>query len=545
MIALTIINVKRGDSVSTESPSEKKRITTFEEWQELAKKAKRRWLIYGIEDKPESWGLTIALGIQQYLIMFGATIAVPMILSGIMASTYQLPEEITRHFIAELVTITFFVAGIATLLQTWPKTGSGLPIIQGTSFSFLGPAISIITAGAVIAHLEGYASLDDFIANTDPWTRATTVANYVSTAVFTGALFEIALGYSGIMGKVKRVITPVSIGPTVMMIGLTLYTAPGGTNFHGCWWEGLLVITLIVLLNQIIGSRYVKIQMFSILTSILLAWAIAAGLTLSGVIGGACAINTYTLTEMVRTAKYVRAPIPFPWGPPKFVAAFALGMLAGYLASMVESIGDYHSVCRMSEAPPPTEKMISKGLGSEGLGCFIGGLFGAMAGTTSYSENIGSIGLTRVASRLVFQVGGAIILFLGGILYVWGAFMATMPFPIIAGMYFATFGLIAAVGISLLSLADLKSSRNLFIVGVASFSGLAVPYIMDNANWSGQTGAELVMSAFPPDQQWLAQIVVILLRTGMAVAAIIGILLDNIIPGTPEERGLTHPDWVG
>ncbi len=531
--------------MSAEAQPQRKRITTFEEWQELAKKAKRKWLIYGIEDKPESWALTIALGIQQYLIMFGATIAVPMILSGIVANTYQLPEEVTRRFIAELVTITFFVAGIATLLQTWPKTGSGLPIIQGSSFSFLGPAISIITAGAVIAQLEGYASLDDFIANTDPWTRATTVANYVSTAVFTGALFEIFLGYSGIMGKVKRVITPVSIGPTVMLIGLTLYGAPGGTNFHGCWWEGVLVIVLIVLLNQIIGSKYVKIQMFSILTSILLAWLVAAILTFTGAIGGFCAINTYTITEMVRTGTYIRAPIPFPWGPPKFVPAFTLGMLAGYLASMVESIGDYHSVCRMSEAPPPTEKMISKGLGAEGLGCFIGGIFGAQAGTTSYSENIGAIGLTRVASRIVFQTGGLIILFLGGILYVWGAFMATMPFPIIAGMYFATFGLIAAVGISLLSLADLKSARNLFIVGISSFSGLAIPYIMDNANWGGQTGADLVMAAFPPGWEWLAQIIVIILRTGMAVGAILGILLDNIIPGTPEERGITHPDWLG
>jgi len=531
--------------VGAEAQPQRKRITTFEEWQELAKKAKRKWLIYGIEDEPPSWALTIALGIQQYLIMFGATIAVPMILSSIIASTYQIPEEVTRKFLAELVTITFFVAGISTLLQTWPKTGSGLPIIQGTSFSFLGPAISIITATTIIPQLEGFKSLEEFIANTDPYARAAIVASYVSTAVFTASLFEIILGYSGIMGKLKRVITPVSIGPTVMMIGLTLFSAPGANNFHGCWWEGVLVILLIILFNQVIGSKYVKIQMFSILISILLAWVIAAALTLSGIIGGACAINLYTLEHMVKTGYYVRPPIPFPWGPPKFVPAFTLGMLAGYLASMVESIGDYHSVCRMSEAPPPTEKMISKGLGAEGLGCLIGGIFGAMAGTTSYSENIGAIGLTRVASRIVFQVGGVIILFLGGILYVWGAFMATMPFPIVAGMYFATFGLIAAVGISLLSIADLKSARNLFIVGLASFAGLAVPYIMDNPNWAGVTGAQLVQNAFPPEWQWLAQIIIIILRTGMAVAAIIGIILDNVLPGTPEERGLTHPDWVG
>jgi len=528
--------------MSEETPTRK--IKTFEEWQELAKKSKRKWLIYGIEDKPESWVLTIALGIQQYLIMFGATVAVPMILTGVITATYQLPEETARYFMAQLVTITFFVGGLTTLIQTWPKTGSGLPIIQGTSFSFLGPAISIITAGATIATLEGYPDLQTFINSVDPWTRATTVANYVSTAVFVAALFELILGYTGVMGKLKRYITPVSIGPTVMLIGLTLYGAPGGTNFHGCWWEGVLVILLILIFNQLLGSKYIKIQMFSILISILLAWGVAATLTFTGAVSGACAINLYTLQDMVRTGMYLRAPVPFPWGWPKFVPAFALGMLAGYLASMVESIGDYHSACRMSEAPPPTEGMISKGLGAEGLGSMIGGIMGAMAGSTSYSENIGAIGLTRVGSRIVFQTGGLIILFLGGIIYIWGAFIGTMPFPIVAGMYFATFGLIAAVGISLLSLADLKSSRNLFIVGIASFAGLAVPNIMDSANWGGVTGADLVYGAFPPEYRWVADIIVILLRTGMAVGAIIGITLDNIIPGTPEERGLTHPDWA-
>ncbi len=521
-----------------------RRIKTFQEWQELAKKAPRRWMIYGIEDKPESLIEAIFLGIQQYLIMFGATVAVPLIVSSAIAATYQIPDETIRLVQAHLITITFFAAGITTLLQTWHVTGSGLPIIQGSSFSFLGPVLSIVGAGSIIARAEGFDSLEAFIAGTDPYVRAATVLQYIGGAILAASLFEIILGYSGLMGLVKRVITPVSIGPTILLIGLTLFGAPGSVGVPACAWEAFLVVVLIVIFNQIIGKKFVKVQMFSILISIVLAWLVAVGLFFAGAIapGSACAVNLWTIEYMVKTGYYVRPPIPFPWGPPKFVPAFIVGMIAAYLASMVESIGDYHSVARMSEAPPPAESMISKGLGAEGLGCAIGAIFGATGGFTSYSENIGAIGLTRVASRYVFQLGGVIILFLGGILFVWGAFMATMPGPVVGGMYLAVFGLIAAVGISLMSLADLKSSRNLFIIGLASFAGLAVPNMM------GLPGvADGIRAAFAGMGllgETIANIVIIIGNTGMAVGAIIAIILDNLIPGTPEERGIAHPEWA-
>ena len=519
--------------------SERRRITTFEEWQELAKKAPRRWIIYGTEDKPPSNIMAVLLGIQQYLIMFGATVSIPLLLGNLIAQNYQIPEDIARIMTAELISIIFFVSGVTTLLQTWPKTGSGLPIIQGGSFSFLGPTIAIITSSALIAKLEGYASLEEFIAATSPEQRFAIVCTYINGAILAAAPFEIILGYSGIAGKLKRVITPVSIGPTVALIGLALYPA-GAPMAAPCAWEGFLVVLLIIILNQIIGRKVVTIQMFSVLLSILIVWAIAAILTVGGVLppDSPCRINLAPIEDMIRRAYYVRPPIPMPWGPPKFYGPFALGMLAAYLASMVESIGDYHSVARMAEAPPPTEKMISKGLGAEGLGCAIGALFGNINGSTSYSENIGAIGLTRVASRWVFQLGGLSILILGGILYVWGAFMATMPSPLVGGMYIAVFGLIAAVGLSLLSLCDMKSARNLFIVGLALFAGLSIPVAVDQYR-------SAIMAAFPPPWEWVGHIVVVIGSTGMAVGAIIGILLDNILPATPEERGLTHPEWVG
>ena len=515
-----------------------RRVTTFEEWRELARTGPRRWIIYGVEDKPDNIILSVLLGLQQYLIMFGATVAVPFIVSGWIISTYQITDpEVASLFRANLITITFFAAGVTTLLQLWPKTGSGLPIIQGSSFSFLGPVYSIIASTLIIAQAEGYSSFEEFIAATDEWTRISIVMQYVTGAILAASFFEIILGYSGIMGKIKRYITPVSIGPTVTLIGLTLFRAPAAMGVQYCAWEAFLVVLMIVILNQIIGKKFIRVQIFSILMSIIIVWAFVAILTAAGIVQPPCAVKFEPLRDMVERGYYVRPPIPFPWGIPKILPAFALGMLAAYLASMVESIGDYHSVARLAEAPPPTEGMISKGLGAEGLGCLIGAIFGAGGGFTSYSENIGSIGLTRVASRYVFQLGGIIILVIGGIIYAWGALMASMPDPLVGGMYIAVFGMIAAVGISLLMLSDMKSPRNIFIVGLSLFAGMAVPELVTDE-------VAAAMRAAFGGLAWVADIIIIIGRTGMAVGAIIGILLDNILPATPEERGLTHPEWT-
>ena len=85
-------------------------------------------------------------------------------------------------------------------------------------------------------------------------------------------------------------------------------------------------------------------------------------------------------------------------------------MLAGYLASMVESVGDYYACARLAGAPVPNAKVVNRGIGMEGIGCLVAGIFGTGNGTTSYSENIGAIGLTRVGSRRVVQIGALLML---------------------------------------------------------------------------------------------------------------------------------------
>ena len=166
------------------------------------------------------------------------------------------------------------------------------------------------------------------------------------------------------------------------------------------------------------------------------------------------------------------------------------------------------------------------------------GLLGAFS-STSYSENIGLVGLTKVASRYVVQIA-AVILILLGIFGKFGAFAATIPSPVVGGLYCALFGLISAVGIQQLSKADLASDRNLFIAGFSLFMGLSVPAYFDGSTASlYPPGPGPFLDGFVQNfGQDVAAMIQAIGSTGMAVAAISGIVLDNLIPGTPEERGL-------
>ena len=459
--------------------------------------AKNHDLIYGIDDIPPLHE-TITLGFQHYLTMFGSTVAIPLIMSEPLGMSDD-PVAVGM-----LIGTMFFVSGITTLLQT--TLGNRLPIIQGGTFSFLTPAITIC----------GMASLSDV-----GWQVK---LQHVQGAIIAGALVEIVLGYTGLVGRLLRFVGPVTIAPTIALIGLALFKfgAPvAGTH----WGIGGLTIALIIIFSQYLRRTHRVFELFPILLAILGAWAVAASLTAMGVFGADH--PAHVSTAKLAAAPWFRAPYPLQWGMPQFGVAAFVGMLAGYIASMVESIGDYYACARLAGAPVPDAKTINRGIGMEGVGCLVAGLFGTGNGTTSYSENIGAIGLTRVGSRRVVQAGAVMMLFLG-VLGKFGALFTTIPQPIVGGMYCAMFGMIASVGLSNLQFVDLNSGRNLFIVGFALFMGLSIPeYFSVPAN------------AFQFEPRWLADILNTLGKTGMAIGAFVALLLDNTIPGTREERGLT------
>ena len=144
------------------------------------------------------------------------------------------------------------------------------------------------------------------------------------------------------------------------------------------------------------------------------------------------------------------------WGWPTVSIAGVLGMLAGVVASAIESIGDYYACARLSGAPPPPIHAINRGIGTEGIGCVLAGIMGSGNGTTSYSENIGAIGITKVGSRRVIQYGSIIMILLGLFPFI-GAVLLTIPEPIVGGVYCVMFGTITAVGLSNVQFVDLNS----------------------------------------------------------------------------------------
>ena len=116
-------------------------------------------------------------------------------------------------------------------------------------------------------------------------------------------------------------------------------------------------------------------------------------------------------------------------------------------------------------------RICCRGIGVEGLGCIIAGLWGTGNGTTSYSENIGAIGVTKVGSRRVVM-WGAVVMIIFGLFSKFGALFLTIPSPIVGGIFCVMFGMIAAVGLSNLQFIDLNSTRNLFVLGFSIFFSL-------------------------------------------------------------------------
>jgi len=463
----------------------------------------KRWIIYTVEDKPPT-GESVFLGIQHYLTMFGATVLIPILLAGAM----KMPPGDTALLIATI----FLCSGITTWLQS--TIGNRLPVVQGGSFSFLPPAFVII--GATVGQGMGFEI----------------AVQQITGAIIIASAFEIVLGWTGVMGKVKKYVGPITIGPTIALIGLALFKLGAPSAFAGglgsSWFVGGLTIIALIVYSQFLGKTSRIFLLFPVLLAIVTGWVIAIIISAAGWVGPGD--PAYVDWGKVAAAPWVSVMpiVPFKWGFPQFKIALILAMVAAYVASMIESIGDYYAAARISEAPTPTANMISRGLGTEGIGCLIAGLLQTCNGSTTYSENIGAIGLTRVASRHVVRWGATVMIILAFVTK-FSAIFTTMPGPVVGAMYCGLFGMIASVGLSNLILCDMSSARNLFIIGFAFFMGLSMPEYFAKF----PLGAE-----WPVSVKWIGDIVTTVGQTGMAVGGLIGLTLDNILPGTEEERGL-------
>ncbi|XP_044802829.1 solute carrier family 23 member 2 isoform X3 [Bubalus bubalis] len=364
-------------------------------------------LAYGILDIPP-WYLCIFLGIQHFLTALGGLVAVPLILAKDLCLQH---DPLTQSY---LISTIFFVSGICTLLQV--LLGIRLPILQGGTFAFLGPSLAMLSLPTwkcpawTLNASQVNTSSPEFI---EEWQKR---IRELQGAVMVASCVQMLVGFSGLIGFLMRFIGPLTIAPTISLMALPLFDSAGDdAGIH--WGIAATTIFLIVLFSQYLkniavpvpvygrekkshASKFYLFQIFPVLLGLCISWLLCFVLTVSDALPSAPTAYGYlartdTKGNVLSQAPWFRFPYPGQWGLPTVSLAGVFGIIAAVISSMVESIGDYHACARLVGAPPPPKHAINRGIGIEGLGCLLAGAWGTGNGTTSYSENVGALGITR------------------------------------------------------------------------------------------------------------------------------------------------------
>ncbi|KAM9105118.1 solute carrier family 23 member 1 isoform 2-T2 [Megaptera novaeangliae] len=456
-------------------------------------------MLYKIEDVPP-WYLCVLLGFQHYLTCFSGTIAVPFLLAEALCVGRD------QYMVSQLIGTIFTCVGITTLIQT--TLGIRLPLFQASAFAFLVPAKAILALDRwkCPPEEEIYGNWSLPLDTSHIWHPR---IREVQGAIMVSSMVEVVIGLMGLPGALLSYIGPLTVTPTVSLIGLSVFQA-AGDRAGSHWGISACSILLIVLFSQYLrnltfllpvycwgkGLTLFRIQifkMFPIVLAIMTVWLLCYILTLTDVLPSdptayGFQARTDARGDIVAIAPWIRIPYPCQWGLPTVTAAAVLGMFSATLAGIIESIGDYYACARLAGAPPPPVHAINRGIFTEGICCIIAGLLGTGNGSTSSSPNIGVLGITKVGSRRVVQYGAGIMLVLGTV-GKFTALFASLPDPILGGMFCTLFGMITAVGLSNLQFVDMNSSRNLFVLGFSMFFGLTLPNYLDSNPDAINTGS--------------------------------------------------------
>ncbi|XP_076046527.1 solute carrier family 23 member 2-like isoform X1 [Oratosquilla oratoria] len=489
-------------------------------------------LLYSVDDTPP-WYQCILFGLQHYLMMVESVISVPFLLAPLMCIQDTNPVR------GQMASTIIFVSGLITFLQS--TFGIRLPIVQGGSASFLSPTIAILTLMPcpITADVDALTPEEQ----EELWQSR---MREIQGGICVAAIFQVLVGCTGMVGSILRFLTPLAMMPTITLIGLSLFSVAAEMAAKH-WGISMLTMFLLLLFSQYLGeidvpfctyskkegfhmSRYKFFKLFPVLMAVCISWSFCAILTYADVLDENSPARTDSMGKIVGEAPWIYVPYPFQWGVPTVTLASVIGMLVAVFTSIIESVADYHACARLAGAPPPPNHALNRGIAVEGIGCILAGLWGTGNGTTSYSQNIGAIGITKVGSRRVIQYL-AFMLMLCGLVGKLGGFFMAIPAPIVGGIFCLVFPMITAVGISTLHSVNLNSTRNLLVIGLPLFFGLMISmWFREEAHVSTvDTGSPLAN-----------QVLLVLLKTPMFIGSVLGILLDNTLAGTDEERGLTH-----
>ncbi|XP_031849679.1 solute carrier family 23 member 1 [Nomia melanderi] len=487
-------------------------------------------LTYGIDDVPP-WYLCLFMALQHYLTMIGAIVSIPFILTPALCMAEDDPSR------SYIISTMIFVTGLVTFFQT--SIGCRLPLVQGGTISFLVPTLAILNLPQWKCPAPEVLEEMSAENRTELWQVR---MRELSGAIAVSSLFQVVVGFGGIIGYLLKFITPLTIVPTVSLVGLSLFeNAADAASQH--WGIAVGTILMLTMYSQVLvnvpfpilmyrkgeGVRVVWFELFKlfpVLLTIVVMWIICIILTVTDALPVGHPARSDSKLKILSQSPWFRVPYPGQWGTPTVTLSGVLGMLAGVLACTVESISYYPTTSRMCGAPPPPVHAINRGMGIEGLGTMLAGLWGSGNGANTFGENVGTIGVTKVGSRRVIQWACGLMI-LQGLISKLGAVFIIIPEPIVGGIFCVMFGMICAFGLSALQYVDLNSARNLYILGFSIFFPLVLSKWMIKHSDVIQTGNDIADG-----------VITVLLSTTILVGGVVGCVLDNVIPGTPEERGL-------
>ncbi|MET9291413.1 nucleobase:cation symporter-2 family protein [Streptomyces sp. NPDC003077] len=341
-----------------------------------------------------------------------------------------------------LIAASLLIAGIATLLQTLgirKFVGNRLPFVNAASSAGITPMLAIAETSAKGHQLPA-----------------------IYGAVMVAGVFCLAIG--PFFGRLLRFFPPLVTGVVITLIGVTLMPVPvawaqGGdkeaADFGAMKYLALAAFTLVViLLIQRFGKGFLK----------------QVALLLGLVIGTLAAIPFGMASfDSLRDAPIAALPGPFAFGPPEFEPAAVISLCIVMLVLMTESAAGMLALGEICDREC-TGKTITRGLRTDGIATLIGPVFGGFP-TSAFAQNVGVVSLTRVRSRYVVAVAGAVLIVLGAF-PVLGAVVSLVPMPVLGGAGIVLFGSIAVSGIRTLSEAGLDDSSNIILVAVSLGAGI-------------------------------------------------------------------------
>jgi uric acid transporter len=436
----------------------------------------------------------LTLGLQHVLVMYAGAVAVPLILGRALRFS---PEDV-----AFLISADLFACGLATLVQSvgFPGVGIRLPVMMGVTFASLGPMLSMAAAPDV--GLLG-----------------------IYGAVISAGIFAVLI--APFMGRLLPLFPPVVTGTIILVIGISLMRV--GINWAG---GGLPTVTKVV--DGVAGTfpnpgygqlEGVGIALFVLLVILGLIRSftgfIANVAVLLGIIAGAVLASLLGVMHFDRvvSAAWVDFVTPLRFGLPTFQVVPAITMCIVMIVVMIESTGMFLALGEMT-GRKVDQVAITRGLRADGVGTILGAIFNTFP-YTSFSQNVGLVGVTGVTSRWVTATGGVIMLALG-LLPKMSALVEAVPVVVLGGAGIVMFGMVAATGARILTNVVFKTNRyNLFVVAISVGFGM-IPLVAPN------------FFRYMPDALHP------LLESGILLAAIVSVLLNLFFNGLVSVETAQH-----